>query len=123
MHAIIIQIERHYLVGFSVIKKAETGECITCSFVQAPAMEILMICFDFDSIISAQIHLCFIIVHIQLYVGLHAAGRSLTLDLDFDLLLPCNKVDTLVRLNSTSLHDGVTTDTIYASKQPTGGAM
>lgn len=35
---------------------------------------------------------------IVLDVGLHAAGSLLTLDFDFDLLLPCNKVDTLVRL-------------------------
>lgn len=36
---------------------------------------------------------------IKLNTGHHAAGTLLTLDLDFDLLLPWNRVDTWVRLN------------------------
>lgn len=46
-------------------------------------------------------HLWSVIDQMQLNAGLHAAGSLLTLDLDFDLLLPCNRVDTLVRLNNS----------------------
>lgn len=56
-------------------------------------------------------------MHVQFNVGFHAAGRYLTLDLDFDLFLPCNKVDTLVRLNKSSLlSEAVTTGTVGANE-------
>lgn len=78
------------------------------------------ICFCFGSITNSFFH------H-RAYptdFGLHAAGSVLTLDFDFDLLLPCNKVDTLVSLNNSSLlHEEVTTDTVGATKRPVEGAV
>lgn len=62
-------------------------------------------------ILSAKSFKCQVhFLHIQIDEGHHAAGNKLlTLDLDFDLLFPCNKVDTLVKLINF--------------KQPTWGAV
>jgi len=58
-------------------------------------------------------------VHFQL----HAASTSLTLDFDFDLLLPCNKVDRVVMLvSSTLLHVVVSTDAVTAREQSIRGS-